>query len=197
MAAQHVWESLRTCWIDVYLGPPDLSNHDAGTNFTSNEFQQYANSLAIITNEVPVEAAHSIGIVERYHKPLRRAYTVIMDEFKENGNITMWNKALILQMAVKAINDTAGPDGITPTLLVFGAFPRMSELNPPAPSIAQRATAIKKAMAEITKLRATRQVNDALRTRNGPRTENLHSLPLGSDVLVWRIHHKELGSLYY
>jgi hypothetical protein len=34
MAAQHVWESLRTCWIDVYLGPPDLINHDAGTNFT-------------------------------------------------------------------------------------------------------------------------------------------------------------------
>jgi hypothetical protein len=143
-----------------------------------------------------VEAAHSIGIVEPYHKPLRRAYTVIMDDFKENGNITMWNKALILQMAVKAINDIAGPDGITPTLLVFGTFPRMSELNPPAPSIAQRATAIKKAMAEITKLRATRQVNDALRTRNGPRTENLHSLPLGSDVLVWRIHHKEWEGPY-
>jgi len=72
-----------------------------------------------------VEAAHSIGIVERYHKPLRRAYTVIMDEFKENGNITMWNKGLIRQMAVKGVNDTAGPDGIIPTLFVFGAFPRM------------------------------------------------------------------------
>jgi hypothetical protein len=50
----------------------------------------------------------------------------------------------------------------TPTLLVFGTFPRMSALDPPAPSIAQRALAIKKAMAEITKLQAVRQVNDTL-----------------------------------
>lgn len=28
-----------------------------------------------------------------------------------------------LQMAVKAVNDTAGPDGLVPTLLVFGAYP--------------------------------------------------------------------------
>jgi len=191
MTAQHVWETLRICWIDVYIGPPDLINHDAGTNFTASEFQQYANSLDITTKEVPVEAAHSMGIVERYHKPLRRAYTVIMDEFKENNKNTIWDRTLVLQMAVKAVNDTAGPDGITPTLLVFGAYPRMSALDPPAPSIAQRATAIKKAMAEITKLRTIRQVNDALRTRNGPRTEDIRSLPLGSDVLVWRIHTKK------
>jgi hypothetical protein len=54
MTAQHVWETLRACWIDVYLGPPDLINHDAGTNFTSSEFQQYANPLGIATKEVPV-----------------------------------------------------------------------------------------------------------------------------------------------
>ena len=67
-------------------------------------------------------------------------------------------------MAVKAINDIAGYDGIIPMLLVFGAFPRMIHLDPPAPSIAQRATAIRKAMAEVTKLRTQRQVTDALRT---------------------------------
>ena len=38
-------------------------------------------------------------------------------------------------MAVKAVNDTAGPDGLVPTLLVYGAYPRMSKLDPPAPSI--------------------------------------------------------------
>jgi len=70
-----------------------------------------------------VEAAHSIGIVERYHKPLRRAYTVIMDEFKENGNITMWNKGLIRQMAVKGVNDTAGP-GLMESSLPFLSLAR-------------------------------------------------------------------------
>jgi hypothetical protein len=40
-------------------------------------------------------------------------------------------------MAVKAINNTAGYDSIVPTLLVFGAFPRITHIDPPAPSIAQ------------------------------------------------------------
>jgi hypothetical protein len=29
-------------------------------------------------------------------------------------------------MAVKAINDIAGPDGLIPTLLVFGSYPRIT-----------------------------------------------------------------------
>ncbi|OXV05485.1 hypothetical protein Egran_06747, partial [Elaphomyces granulatus] len=147
ISALHVWEALRMSWIDVYLGPPDLITHDAGTNFTAAEFQQYANSLATATKEVPVEAANTMGLVERYHKPLRRAYEVIEDEFKDNSSDSI-PKALILQMAVKAVNDTAGHDGLVPTLLVFGAYPRMSELSPPAPTISKRATAIKKAMEE-------------------------------------------------
>ena len=31
-------------------------------------------------------------------------------------------------MAVKAVNDTAGLDGLVPTLLVYGAYPRISDL---------------------------------------------------------------------
>jgi len=57
-------------------------------------------------------------------------------------------------MAVKAVNNTAGPDGLVPTLLVYGAYLRISKLDPPAPSITERAAVIRKAMAEIVKLRA-------------------------------------------
>ena len=38
-------------------------------------------------------------------------------------------------MAVKAINDTASPNGLVPTLLVYSAYLRISKLDPPAPSI--------------------------------------------------------------
>ena len=89
-------------------------------------------------------------------------------------------------MAVKAINNTAGPDGLVPTLLVFGAYPRMTKLDPPAPSITVRTIAIRKAMTEITKLRARKSVNNALHHRNGPDTTPVHDLPLNSEVLVWR-----------
>ena len=61
-------------------------------------------------------------------------------------------------MAFKAINDTAGLDGLVPTLLVFGVYPRMIELDVPSPTVTQRAAVTKKAMAEIQKLRAERQV---------------------------------------
>jgi len=41
-------------------------------------------------------------------------------------------------------------------------------------------------MVEIQKLRARRQIANALNTRNGPITTDIHELPLNSDVLVWR-----------
>jgi hypothetical protein len=89
-------------------------------------------------------------------------------------------------MAVKAINNTAGPNGLVPTLLVYGAYPRISNLGPPAPSITEQAAVIQKAMAEIVKLRAKQIVNNALHHRNGPNTTLVYNLPLNSKVLVWR-----------
>ena len=89
-------------------------------------------------------------------------------------------------MAVKAVNNTAGPDGLVLTLLVYRAYPRMSNLDPPAPSITERATAIQKAMAKIVKLRAKKTVNNALHYRNGPNTTPVHNLPLNSEVLIQR-----------
>lgn len=135
MASSSVWEALRECWFDTYLGPPDIITHDARTNFTSTEFRQYTKSLIIFVKEVPVEAANSIGIVGRYHLPHRRAYQIIKAELDQGNR----NKAGILQMAVKAVNDTAGPNGIVPTLLVFGAFPRITNTGAPAANIVKRA----------------------------------------------------------
>ena len=38
-------------------------------------------------------------------------------------------------MAVKAVNNTAGPDSLVLTLLVFEAYPRIHSMNLPAPTI--------------------------------------------------------------
>ena len=38
-------------------------------------------------------------------------------------------------MAVKAVNNTAGLDGLIPTLLVYKAYPKIGNLDPPALSI--------------------------------------------------------------
>src|SRR5690348_1952920 len=93
---------------------------------------------------------------------------------------------MILQMAVKAVNDLAGPDGLVPTLLVYGAYPRLTEMDPPSPSITKRAEAIRAATKEVRRIHAKRQVKDALAMRNGPNTLATLNLPLQSEVRVWR-----------
>ena len=55
-------------------------------------------------------------------------------------------------MAVKAINNTAGLNGLVLTLLVYKAYLRISNLDPPTPSIMEWTAAIQKAMAKIIKL---------------------------------------------
>ena len=55
-------------------------------------------------------------------------------------------------MAFKAINNLARPNSLIPILLVFRAYPKIIKSNILSPIIAQRATAIKKAIAEIHKL---------------------------------------------
>jgi hypothetical protein len=85
---------------------------------------------------------------------------------------------VILQITVKAINDSAGLDGIVLTLLVFGVYPRLTKDSPLSPSITERAEVINKTMKEVRRLYAKRQVKEALAIRNGLNTNKLHGLLL-------------------
>ena len=73
--------------------------------------------MAIKVKEVPIKAYNSIGKVEQYYTPLCRVYKIISLELEDAS------KELILQMAIKAVNNSAGPDRLVPTLLVFSAYP--------------------------------------------------------------------------
>jgi hypothetical protein len=138
--------------------------------------------MAIKVKEVLVEAHNSIGQVERYYTPLRHAYEIIQDKLKDEHI----DKEIMLQMAVKAINDSAGPNGIVPTLLVFGAYPRLTEIDLFSSLVTKRAEVICVATKEVRRLYAERQVKDVLAMRNSPDTKNTLDLPLQSDVRVWR-----------
>ena len=181
ISAKETWQALRMLWIDTYQGPPDIITHDAGTNFASAEFRAEAKIMGVTCKQVPTEAHWSVGKIERYHAPLHRAWDILHAELAGTTS-----DEAILQMAVKAVNDTAGPDGLVPTLLVFGAYPRMTAESPPSPSMVKRSEAIQKATKALRKLTAERQVADALNARNGPATADMLALPLQSEVLVWR-----------
>ena len=105
--------------------------------------------MGIIIRNASVEAHYSICMVEHYHGPLRRVYSIITIE------IPGIEPELALQMTFKAINNSAGPNGLVLTLLVFGVYPRISELDAPSASITQHAMAMKKTMNEVRKCTAS------------------------------------------
>jgi len=73
--------------------------------------------MVIKVKEVPIKAYNSIKKVERYHAPLCHVYKIISLELEDAS------EELTLQIAVKAINNSTGPDRLVPTLLVFSAYP--------------------------------------------------------------------------
>ena len=65
-----------------------------------------------------------------------------------------------------------------PILLVFRVYPYITKDSPLLPFITKRAKAIYKAIKEVQRLYAKRQVNDALVIRNSLNTKSLLTLPL-------------------
>jgi hypothetical protein len=63
---------------------------------------------------------------------------------------------------------------------------RMSDSDASSSTITQRAVTMRKIMKEIRKSMTTRQVNDALNTRNESSTKTIHDLSINSVVLVFR-----------
>ncbi|EKD20121.1 hypothetical protein MBM_02073 [Drepanopeziza brunnea f. sp. 'multigermtubi' MB_m1] len=121
ISAQHLLKGFNRCWVNTYVGPFTNVVHDPGTNFNSATFRSYLKSISSILKQMLVEAYHSVGLVERYHVFMRRAFEIVTKELP---------KALKedrLQMAIKAINDTAGPNGLVLTLFVFSTLPKLTE----------------------------------------------------------------------
>lgn len=113
-SAGSVWQVIIQCWILVFVGPPDSILHDAGSNFMSKELKKTAGESGIICHPVAIESAHFMGVGERYHGVVRRVYNRVAEAHLD------LDAELFLDAAIKAINDTAGLDGLIPTLLVFG-----------------------------------------------------------------------------
>jgi hypothetical protein len=108
----------------------------------------------------------------------------LVNEINESDNEIRINKEIILQMIVKTINDTVDSYELMLTLLIFDVYSRMHIMNSSISSINQRAIAIEKAMIEMKKFKAERQVADALNTRNDLIIISIHDLFLNSNVLI-------------
>ena len=126
MSAKKTWDVLKECWIDTYLGPPDIITYDAGTNFNSTKFRNEVRLIKITYHQIPIKVYWSINKVKEYYGFIRKAYKIII---KKLSNASP--KLLRLQIAIKVINNTANPNGLVPTLLIFKAYPKININLPP------------------------------------------------------------------
>jgi hypothetical protein len=91
-----------------------------------------------------------VGIVKRYYRLIRQAYTIITTKIP---NIS---KDIALQIAFKAINDIVRLNSLILIFLVYSAYLQITKYNPLLLLITKRALAIKKAIAKVQKLKAKR-----------------------------------------
>jgi hypothetical protein len=160
-SAPEIWNATKLCWIDIYLGPPDILQVDHGRNFNAAFIQTACAMNGIEFQSIPTEASWRMGVVEGANVPLELAYNKLRAELPELDH------ELLLSMAVKCVNDAVGPSGVSPTYAVFGArhFPTLSKLY--AATHAERVHAMETARKQIDKHHAKASV-EAARTHHGP-----------------------------
>ncbi len=106
-----------------------------------------------------VEAHNSLGSGERCHAPLRRIFLKIREEYPKI------DKNIVLKLAVRAMNDTMGPEGLVPSYLVFGCIPRFPSTDSTLPTQQQRMDAMQAARREMAIITAELQIRKALMSR--------------------------------
>jgi hypothetical protein len=91
-------------------------------------------------------------------------------------------KQFVLQIAIKAVNNTAEPDGLVLTLLVFSTYPRIITTDTFFLMVTKHSKAIIKAIKQIAELYAKRQVTDALKQQNRPNISNTLDVLISKNV---------------
>jgi hypothetical protein len=66
-------------------------------------------------------------------------------------------------MAIKAVNNTAGPNGLVLTLLVFSTYPQITTTDTLSLTVTKHSKTITKAIKQIAELHVKRQVTNTLK----------------------------------
>lgn len=134
--------------------------------------------VGVEVKESGIEHHNTLGSGERYHDPLRRVFKKIMHESPK------LDRHVALKLAVKAINDTMGPEGLVPSFIVFGCIPRFSTINSDLPGQKERIRALHQARKEISTITAEIRIKRALISKI-PRNTDVVLIP-GDKVRVFR-----------
>ena len=89
-----------------------------------------------------------------------------------------------LVLPTKALNDTAGPNGLVLTFLVFGVLPRILFVSSELPTEVQRMKAMETARKDMSKLVARSRMKVALKAYAPGSSTLFEQIKIGSEVLM-------------
>lgn len=121
---------------------------------------------------------NALGLEERYHSYLCQTYLRIRLASPEIL------QELALSLALKVIKDTAGPEGLSPTLIVFGVVPRIPVRLKDLRSQVNRMNTIRTVTDELSKIVAVHQIKVALSKISQQDADSV--IGIGDEVLMFR-----------
>ena len=174
-----IWQTFLRIWATTYVRFPESVLTDQGSVFMSKEWAFNCASSGIQLRHTGTEGHNSLGACDTYHAILRRIYQPV------RADQNTLPPDLCLSVAVNAVNDTVGPHGLCPTLLVFGVIHKMPDVTPNAvPAQQQRLRAMVTARAEYEKYFGRALVNRGLRSIPPPAADRKYMS--GDYVYVYR-----------
>ena len=135
-----VWDAYVHSWFNLYAGYSIEIHDDQGPQFQSTECNFLLQAAGIRKTDSGIESHNALGVGEIYHDFLKFIYK---KAHAENPTIP---KKQVLSLAVNAMNNAAGHNGLSPALLVFGIVPRNPLKPTTLPAMNQRFIVMQKAL---------------------------------------------------
>ena len=176
-SVEGIWLAFIEAWCTIYTGYPNRLRTDAGSVFTSPRWKYLTDMSRIELRVSAVEAHNSLGIGERLHAPLRHIYRKIKSDFAQIS------PGILVNVAVKATNDTNGENDLVPSLLVFGIVPRFPIISSHLPTHRERMEALSEAQMEMNAIISERRVSKILHRNIRQATDRVYQ---AGEVLVYR-----------
>ena len=119
--AEHAIEKLNMAWVN-WAGPPNEFMADAATEFESEAFSQYLQTLGVKSTIIPPQAHWQMGRSERHGQVLQE----MLQKYDAEHSITSYaDMQVALTMCTNAKNSCSLRHGYSPEVLVFGKGFRM------------------------------------------------------------------------
>lgn len=112
--SHELWSAFVHCWASVYNGLISRTRISREPSCTSREFRENAKDMGLHLKFNGFKAQIGIGKYMKYHSLLSSIFDVTKSKRNKKSDKT------ILIMSIKESNDTMGPNGLAPSIIVFG-----------------------------------------------------------------------------